>query len=197
MNYHNHSTDQLFKMLDSFEKNTVAAIEKAAAVLVELENRRTYHPLMQSDVLRYYKEIDNGTISARAVLVLGIQPQRFNVIRSLPKHVQEELAHGKEFAMAEHNDAGEIVQKMTSYRRMSLWQLKMVFANGEVQPFAKQKIELAARTVQVRRSESAINIRADVEKGEIVCGQMRFTPHQLSSALTELGYSIQKVREDA
>lgn len=193
MKYHNYSSEQLFKMLDSFEKNTVAAIEKAAAVLSELNRRRQYHPLMQSDVLRYFEEITRGEVSARAVLVLGIQPTRFEVIRKLPKETQEQLAAGVEFTIADHNDRGEIVAKQMPYRRMTLWQLRMAFDKGALQSFEKQKKVLASRTVEARRSSSAINIRADVSKGEIVCGQMRFAPHQLSSALKELGFKLVKL----
>ena len=173
MKYHNYSNEQLIKALDAFEGNTVAAIKKAATMLVELAKRRQTHPLMFNPMLRHYQDIENGVVSVRAVIALAAQPNRFKFVRAMPLQIQEDICDRKEFVVAEHNAEGQIVAKSKSWDRMTEAEIRMVFADGKVQAFEDQKKIVAAKSKEVRRSISPINVRYDADTEEVVIGQMR------------------------
>lgn len=190
--YHNTKTETLVADLATLTDKTAETIKNAADILQELHARRLTHPLMREGVLRYYAEIADGRLSATAALAFAGVHSILKRLVGMPLAKQNAFAAGDDTVIAIHNGQGEIVSTKKPLIQLNAAQLDIALADGKPRPFQEQKKMLAARQprARARRSRSALAIRADLATGEIVCGQLRFKPHQLAGALKTLGFEI-------
>jgi hypothetical protein len=195
--YHNQATEALIKALADLTDQTAETIRVAAEILAELKTRGENHPLMREGILRWYAPIAEGKLSPKAAIAFAGVNSIIRRLIGMPLAKQEAFAKGEPLIFAKHNNKGEVISDQRPLLELSARQLDIALEQGEIRSFPAQRKILIARGQEHRkrrRSSSPINIRADLEAGEIICGQMRFTPHQLAGALKQLGYTIQKRR---
>lgn len=193
----NARTETLIDRLAQLTSDTAETIKQAADILIELHARKLVHPLMRDGVLRYYAEIADGRLSAKAALAFAGVHSVIRRLIGMPLEKQDALAAGEETIIATHDARGEIVSSKKPLLQLSAAQLDIAMTDGKVRPFTEQRKILAARSAvraPVRRSRNPLKIRADLATGEIVCGQLRFTPHELAAAVKVLGFEIVRVK---
>jgi hypothetical protein len=193
----NARTETLIDRLAQLTNDTADTIKQAADILTELHIRKVTHPLMRDGVLRYYAEIAEGRLSAKAALAFAGVHTVIRRLIGMPLAKQDAFAAGEETIIATHDTRGEIVSSKKPLLQLSAAQLDIAMTDGKVRPFAEQRKILAARSAvhpPARRSRNPMNIRADLATGEIVCGQLRFTPHELAAAVKALGFEIVRVK---
>lgn len=197
--HHNSETKVLLARLGRLTDRTAEAIAEAALILLELHTRKVTHPLMRDGVLSYYAEICDGRLSAKAVLAFAGVHSILKRIVGMPLDQQDAFAAGGRATIAEHNRDGKIVSQQKPLIQMTAGQLDVAFDKGIPRPFAEQRKILNVREPPAprRRRGSTLSIRADLVRGEIICGQLRFTPHQLGAAMKTLGYEIRKIENAA
>lgn len=198
--YHNQPTETLFKQLAALTDQTANSVKAAAEILVELKARGENHPFMHEGVLRWYAQIADGRLSAKAALAFAGVNSILKHLVGMPLKQQDAFAAGQPTVIARHNTQGKIVSDERPLLQLSSNQLDLAFDQNTPRPFAAQAKILAARGPEYperRRSQSPLSIRADIAAGEIICGQLRFTPQQLADALQRLGYRLTKMRASA
>jgi hypothetical protein len=47
--------------------------------------------------------------------------------------------------------------------------------------------------IDIRRSKKPDELRADLAAGELLCGRMRFTPHEMAGALKKPGFKLVRI----
>lgn len=194
---HNAETKALTARLATLTGRTAEMIGEAALILMELHTRKIKHPLMRDGVLGYFAEISNGQLSAKAVLAFAGVHTILKRLIGMPLDQQDAFAAGGRATIAVHDRAGKIISDQKPLVQMSARQLDVAFDKGIARPFAEQRKVLGARqpATSRRRSTSTLSIRADLAAGEIICGQLRFKPHDLAAAMKVLGFKI--IREAA
>lgn len=193
--YKTMKTDLLLKVFDGLVLESVAAIFHASIILNELALRRVAHPAMREGVLRWYSEIANGKLYAETAMTFGGVGSVMRKLIGSPWDFQKSMCKGGTVPVAVHDSKGEIVMEDRMLLQLTARQLDMVFEEGGgIRLPAEQKRILAARKPDVRRSKSAIKVRADKATGEVVCGQMRFKPRELASALKKLGFKLERIK---
>lgn len=195
--FHNLTTPALVQELETLTNVTAASIKSAATILQELKTRGETHPLMREGAFRFYQEIAANKLSAKAVLAFaGVNSILRNLI-GLPMEKQDAFAKGAKLTIATHDTTGKIKSVEKPLIQLSVRQLDLAFDGaGGVRAFNEQAQIISARTANrpsSRRSILPVAIRADQKTGELVCGQLRFTPHQLTAAMQKLGFKIVRV----
>lgn len=193
--YEKMSTPDLIAEFNSVMKLHVEGhIKRASEILVVLHARGERLPAMREGVLRWFAPLAEGTLTPKAAITFaGVGSIVRKLIGCTPE-LQDRLANGEKISVAVHNNAGEIVIEQRTLLQLTTRQLDLVFDEGSgLRGTLRQKRLLAQRKPDVRRSTVAINIRADAATGEIVCGQMRFKPDQLTAALKDLGFKIERL----
>lgn len=193
--YHNTETPRLIKELSKLTEGNATSIKAASEILLELKTRGETHPLMRQGVFRFYQEIADDRLSAKAVLAFaGVNSILRNLI-GVPLPRQEAFAKGERIVIATHDTTGKIKSQEKPLIQLSVRQLDLVFDAGNIRSFSDQSQILSARkdNTPARRSRIPVAIRADKSRQELVCGQLRFTPHELASALQKLGFKIIRI----
>jgi hypothetical protein len=195
-NYTEQSDKQLFSVLKTLSSDIEKNIVEMAHVLVELRRRGFTHEYTRSGILRWHRELAAGTLTPKAVITFGgVGTVLRKMTGLLPPEMQDRLAAGEKLDVATYDSEGKIVTEKRTILQLTTRQLDLVFGDkGAIRPIAAQRRILAKRKPEgdVRRSKVALNIRADVETGDLVCGQLRINISEpgFIAALGELGFTI-------
>lgn len=192
--YAHYKTDALKALLEKANNHLAGAIMETCEILLELHKRGERHPYMREGVLRWFESIAKGRLSIHAAIAFAGVGTIIRKLDGMDLLQQQALANGGKVVIAEHDAAGKVVRAEKPILQLTTRQLDLAFDAGMAVPFEKQRKILAARSVgpDKRRSSVALNFRADPEKGEIICGQMRIdiSDPGFLSALNELGFQI-------
>lgn len=191
--YHNYTTDVLKTALTKINVKIAEGVIAASEILLELARRGERHPYMRGGLFRWYEPLANRTLSAHAAIAFGGVGTIIRKLVGMDLLQQQELANGGKVVVAEHDATGKIIRVEKPILQLTTRQLDLAFDNGAFVPFETQRKTLGKRQPDVRRSSVPLEIRADMETGEVVCGQMRFTPLSLVPALKKLGFKIEKI----
>lgn len=199
--YSKQTTDQLLALIKRLSADVEKNIVEMAHVLTELRKRGYSHEFMKAGLLRWYVELAAGTLTPKAVITFaGVGTVLRKMTGLLPPDLQDRLASGEKIAVATHDAEGKVVTEERTILQLTTRQLDLVFdGKGAMRSIASQKKILSARKPEkdVRRSKVAVVIRADIETGELVCGQMRFKPSELVGPLRELGMQLTRIPKKA
>lgn len=186
---------ELYAALKKSTAATVAEFAIGAAILHELWGRGEVHPLMRQGPYRWHKEISAKRLSPMLALTIGGgHTALVRKMFDLPLDKQDAFANGDKIIVAVHDSGGKIIAGEQTITELDGWMYEIVFNDGMVRTFEQQKRILSKRAPDVRRSSKPVDIRADVQAGEIVCGQMRFKPSELAGPLKQLGFKVERIK---
>jgi hypothetical protein len=187
----NTSTNDIRAELDQIVSDTAEWMERAAALLVELRRRRENHPLMQSNVLRFFKLIDNRRLSAEAVLAVGGNRNLVRALEKLPLAEQVRVAKDQPVQVVEISPEGKEVIAQRSIGHLSQSALDRVFGPDGIRSIQEQREMLGAPPDR----ERVDGIIVDRSARKIIIGRKQFSPLELAGALKALGYEVRRVTE--
>lgn len=186
----NISTADLRAELDQIVDDTAEWMERAAAILVELRARKESHPLMHSNVLRFFKGIAGGSLSSKAVLAVGGNRNLVRALHGLPLGEQDAIATERPVQVVEISPEGKHVIVDRTITTLSQSALDRVFGEKGLRSIEEQKQMLGQETHKERISGFLVDRKASV----IVFGNKRVTPFDLIAPLKALGYRIEKIK---
>lgn len=184
----NISTADLRAELDQIISDTQEWIERAAELLVELRARRESHPLMQSNVLRFYRDIADRRLSTEAVLSVGGNRNIVKFLKTLPVDKQADVTKGEKLDVVERRDDGSYQVMQRHILHLDQASLNQVFGDTGLRSIEDQKAILAAAPVK----KNVNGFTVDVTGGRLVIANRRISPLDLVAPLRALGFTIQR-----
>jgi hypothetical protein len=198
--YHNQTSAELRKQLKALDGQIGDMMAVRCQIMMVLHERGDLKPQDKVGPYFWFAFIARGELSPAIALLYGDGRIAQSICRRLaagvPLDQQNRLAAGQTFAIADHDDKGEIISASKRADQMTLRQLELLIDDGRIRTFEQQKPLLGARAApERRRSNVARTWRADSAKGELICGQMRIKPAELSTPLRALGFEIRRISQ--
>jgi len=189
----NVSTEGIRAELDQIIRDTSEWMERAAILLVELRRRGEKHPLMQSNILRFFKGIAAGNLSAEAILAVGGNRNLVRALGRLPVNQQTEVAKNRPVQVVEMTPEGEEIVTDRSIAQLSQSAIDRVFGPKGLRSLQEQREMLGPKRHQ-KRIDGVI---VDISARKIVIGAKHISPAELIGPLKALGYRITLIDEQA
>lgn len=185
------STEELLAEIDGFKVLAVEVVERLAFVLKTLRKRRQPHAYFNDRILRFWESIANQTLSAEAAILLANR-NTINAVLPLSRQEQIEIAKGREIAIANRLDDGDIKIEHMPINRMDRPTLARVFG-----PTGIRSIEEQARILREAGRVQKIGL-VTVLKDEhcLKIGTRKIRPEDLRGPLAALGYRLTLARDE-
>lgn len=207
MKYHNTESSQLFELIQQRIGTLRDNMADVCHMLAELDSRGETHPAMGVGALRHFKLVANGTLSPLAAFVFNGIPSILDKLKGMPLDQQEGIAKGEKLDVVTIDLKGAVVVEQKPITRLAQPELNRVIVNAKIVPVKDQ--EKAARAAAARqpvRATTTSRIKVDKKARQLIFGNMKFAPEDLTDALRELGFRMvriervketsQKVREE-
>lgn len=191
-------TDDLLELLGATYDGIVAGTERAAKILVVLMSRGVTHPLMSEGVLRYFREIESGRLSAAAAVAFAGNRNMVGRIVGLPREIQVKIALGETLLeVAEFTPRGEIVVQKRPIRQLDNPTLDRVFAKERIRTPKEQETLLRAAQASVAAPSRQVGQRVSIasDSKALMIGRSRIEPNELMGPLLRLGFKLVRVTE--
>lgn len=191
------STDDLKQQLADCLTMTARALARASEIYMELERRGVDLHAVRTGIGYYLPRIARGELTAEAVIAFAGQRVVLQRMVGMPPEEQRRLAAGGHVTIAVRTETGEIRAVERNIAELSAREAIQAIDSGRVRPIESQIKTVAAAVVRpsspTRRSGSRAKIRADRSSGQIVIGAIRIDPHDLTSALRQLGLQLLRI----
>lgn len=184
----NLTTEEILAEIASFQGLAVAVLERWAALLKELSERRVRHPMFRHPVLQFWRSIADKALHAEAAVLLADR-KRGDMIRAvlpLKPAEQLEVANGAPVPVATLNDAGEIRSDDVPIHRMDPATLKRAFGPEGIRTVHEQA-EMIRAEGKIERVGAVTVLRGE---GLLRIGNQKIRPEDLKGPLAALGYTL-------
>ena len=138
-------------------------------------------------------QISEGLVDPKTLICFGGDDHALLSAVKLPVDAQNEINQGQKIPVAVHNIKGEIERKEMSFIYMTHKEREQVIGRNGLRSFSSQKKLVAMRKPRKHRSKNSLRVEADTANQEIIIGQMRVKPKELSRALRELGFEMKRI----
>lgn len=179
------TTEQLRDAIDSIRELSVDVVEYLSAVLAELKARREPHDFFQDRILRFWREINEGQLSAEAAIYLANR-HTIKAILPLPHSEQIDIAKGRLVPVATLTSTGEIKSDDIPILRMDPATLKRAFGPEGIRTVHEQA-EMIRAEGKIERI-GAITVLKD--EGVFKIGNQKITPQEIQRVAPMLGYRL-------
>lgn len=187
------STKEILAEIDGFKSLAVAVVERWAALLKELAERRVGHEMFSHPVMQFWKSIAEQELHPEAAVLLADKDKgkMIRAVMPLPRDMQLEVAKGEPVPIATLADTGEIKSDDIPIHRMDVKTLKRAFGPDGIRTVHEQAEMIRAEgrvekhgMITVLRDESMLKI-----------GNQKIKPEDLRGPLFALGYRLVLTRE--
>lgn len=187
----------LHDLFQSSEIEGAQGFRVRCEILVEYDRRGEPHPRAGRSLYRYYREVASGKLSPLLVQHYSADTAVISRLMNQSIEKQDSFVRGETpIHVARFDGGGHLRVETKPLARATPFERTLALTeSGTLRPTNKQRDLLLAhqKTARANRSSNVLSIKADKQKGELVCGQMRFTPHQLAPALKALGFRLVRI----
>lgn len=194
MKYHNTETSQLVDLISQRIGMLRENMADVCQMLSELDARGETHPAMGVGPLRHYKLVSTGVLSSLAAFTFGGIPSILEKLKGMSLDQQDKIAKGEKLEVVTIDAKGAVVIDHKPITRLAQPELDRVIVKAKIVPAKHQ--EKAARSAAARqpvRTTTTSRIKVDKKARQIIFGNMKFAPEDLTDALRELGFRMIRI----
>lgn len=182
------STKEILAEIDGFKSLAVAVVERWAALLKELAERRVGHPMFRHPVMQFWRSIAEQELHPEAVVLLADRDKgkMIRAVMPLSRDMQLEVAKGEPVPVATLTDTGEIKSDHVPIHRMDAATLKRAFGPDGIRPVHEQAEMIRAEGKIIRIG----SVTVLEEEGVFKIGNQKITPEEIARAAPRLGYKL-------
>jgi len=197
--YAEKTESELRAMLGSALLQGANAVYNASVILAEMFERKINLPHYQDPVLRWFRQIANGSLSPRFVQTFSSTPDIITAAVGFPLTEQEKWADGYEITIAEINAAGQVVARPKRLVAFTKYDLAVAFDGAKIRHIEAQEEIVRNKTAKIIPIRPAAKPRITSPRPEFIkvshAGEYRIG--ELSDALFAAGYERPRKRQMA
>lgn len=188
MKLSNQSEAQIVARIEDLKADLALNFGHICELLVQIKS----HYLHKDPMFKWYREVGTGKLLPETVMTFARKPDYLKHLCGYNRETQMAITRGNEFNWCE-DYRGQIVEKRTDWRKMSVAAFKRMFPiGGPVQSVHEQRATLEAElaskpTTHVRQQPVA---RADGEKQTFSLGTQTVPLNVILGALREIGLEV-------